>query len=460
MSLSHHPNIVRNGLVAYFDAANPKSYPAGQDPYVSGVNLLFDGESLVDKSAKTQSFTNNSSVTVSTTQKKFGNSSLYFSGRTADGGSNSYLSFAANSDFGFGSGDWTVETWFYKTTPLASLDVLFDNRVGLGGAGGYVSGVALYVQAGVVKTGNNAERLAGATIATGVWNHLMISRSGNNIYLGVNGTVVSTAFSTTLHSAPQLYIGNSVVSEYAGGYMDDYRVTKGFARYTANYTVPAATFSLPGRITDLTTNKVIGTLTNGPTYSAGAITTDGVNDYIDCGNYANANFGTSNFTINMWIKTTSTTGGTILAKSTGDSANASYGWLVYLNATSSGEIGFATATAAGAFSASGNYIIRTSGASVNNGTWKMVTVVANRTSANVSIYINGVLQTLATWIFATASLATVGNITNSQILCIGNESDFNVPANAAFSAVQLYNKALTVSEVLQNYNAIKSRYGY
>ena len=98
MSLSHHPNIVRNGLVAYFDAANPKSYPAGQDPYVSGVNLLFDGESLVDKSAKTQSFTNNSSVTVSTNQKKFGNSSLYFSGRTADGGSNSYLSFAANSD--------------------------------------------------------------------------------------------------------------------------------------------------------------------------------------------------------------------------------------------------------------------------------------------------------------------------------------------------------------------------
>ena len=89
------------------------------------------------------------------------------------------------------------------------------------------------------------------------------------------------------------------------------------------------------------------------------------------------------------------------------------------------------------FSASGNYIIRTSGASVNNGTWKMVTVVANRTSANVSIYINGVLQTLATWIFATASLATVGNITNSQILCIGNESDFNVPGNAAFSALQL-----------------------
>ena len=211
--------------------------------------------------------------------------------------------------------------------------------------------------------------------------------------------------------------------------------------------------------TDLTKNRVVGTLTNGPTYSAGAITTDGVDDYINCGNYANANFGTTNFTINMWIKTTSTTGGTILAKSTGDSANASYGWLIYLNATSSGEIGFATATAAGAFSASGNYIIRTSGASVNNGAWKMVTVVADRSLANVSIYINGVLQTLTTWISATASLATVGNITNSQVLCIGNESDFNVPANATFSLVQLYNKALTLNEIRQNFNATKGRFG-
>jgi hypothetical protein len=160
----------------------------------------------------------------------------------------------------------------------------------------------------------------------------------------------------------------------------------------------------------------------------------------------------------MWIKTTSTAGGTILGKSTGDSANVSYGWLIYLN-PAIGEIAIAIGTTTGAWTASGNYIIRTSGASVNNGTWKMVTVVADRTLPNVSIYVNGVSQALTTWFTATASFATVGNITNSQILCIGNESDFNVPANATFSLVQLYNKALTLNEILQNFNATKGRFG-
>ena len=454
MSLSHHPNIVRNGLVAHFDAANPKSYPAGQDPYVSGVNLLFDGESLVDKSAKTQSFTNNSSVTVSTTQKKFGNSSLYFSGRTADGGSNSYLSFAANSDFGFGSGDWTVETWFYKTTPLASLDVLFDNRVG---AGTNVSGVALYVQAGVVKTGNNAERLAGATIATGVWNHLMISRSGNNIYLGVNGTVVSTAFSTTLHSAPQLYIGNSVVSEYAGGYMDDYRVTKGFARYTANYTVPAATFSLPGRITDLTTNKGVGSfIGSGISYSstnAGTVTLGGSNGYGVLPNTLTIG-PTSTFTLCAWVNYISRPTGGVARRSVLDqSVNTNdfepiLGFPYTYSASKMGlEVGKAGVASQIAYSANTN----------NLDQWYYLTGLFKNGSAD--FYINGVYQSSVTY-SATVNSATA----NSKNWGIGgvffNGTIVGPYANCKVGPVQVYNRNLASGEIFQNYNATKSRYGY
>ena len=474
MSNSAGPKITKDGLVLDFDAANYKSYPAAQDTYVNNVSLMLDGESLTDKSQNNFTVTN-SSVAVSSAQVKYGTSSLYFNGA-------SYLSIPDSTAFGFGTGDFTIEFWLKLGAAITATsgDASYRSIVNKYSAGSTGTEDAFYVflnnAAGTMQfnvgfvsnttASNFAFNITGVdTSLNSVWNHVAVVRSSGSLKVYFNGTQIGTtqAYSSSINQGTlPLLVGARTyapIDLYFNGYIDDLRITKS-ARYTANFTPPTAPLSLPGRITDLTTNKVIGTLTNGPTYSAGAITTDGVNDYINCGNYANANFGTSNFTINMWIKTTSTAGGTILAKSTGDSANASYGWLVYLNATSSGEIGFATATAAGAFSASGNYIIRTSGASVNNGTWKMITVVADRTLANVSIYINGALQTLTTWLTATASLATVGNITNSQILCIGNESDFNVPANAAFSAVQLYNKALTVSEVLQNYNAIKSRYGY
>jgi len=434
MGTSYNPKIVTDGLVLNLDPANVKSYPAGQDPYVSGVNLLFDGESLVDKSAKTQSFTNNGSVAVSTTQKKFGNSSLYFSGRTADGGSNSYLSFAANSDFGFGSGNWTVETWFYKTTPLASLDVLFDNRVGLGGAGGYVSGVALYVQAGVVKTGNDAERLAGATIATGVWNHLMISRSGNNIYLGVNGTVVSAAFSTTLHSAPQLYVGNSVISEYAGGYMDDYRVTKGFARYTANYTVPTGPNALTGTVTDLTKNKYIATLTSGPTYTTsngGAINLGGTPQYLAI-NGGMPSGASTEFTFECWIKVTNLSSYRAITR------------------TASGlDIGVVQTTGAVTCDRTSSITICiTASGAIVAGVWTHIAVT--RTTANLyTIYINGASSATGTNSFSVTAATTIGY------------SAFNTAHffNGSMSIIKNYNRTLTSTEVYNNFVANRGRFG-
>ena len=454
MGTSYNPKIVTDGLVLNLDPANVKSYPANQDPYVNNVSLMLDGESLTDKSQNAITVTVQGAVTVDSSVKKIGNSSLKFAGALTD-----YLTVPSSSLFAF-PGDFTIEFWTYANqwAQIGGATVYFCNNVlDQMQIGVYPnnSNIQLYLNGAVIQGALSAS-------IVGRWMHIAVVRSGTTITIYEDG--VSRASGTSSYSVPAslCYVGRQLIrspTDYGAnlnGYIDDFRVTKS-ARYTANFTPPTQPLSLPGRLTDLTKNRVVGTLTNGPTYSAGAITTDGVNDYIDCGNYANANFGTSNFTINMWIKTTSTTGGTILAKSTGDSATTSYGWLIFLN-PAVGEIAFATATTTGAWTASGNYIIRTSGASVNNGTWKMITVVADRTLANVSIYINGALQTLTTWFTATASLATVGNITNSQILCIGNESDFNVPANAAFSALQLYNKALTVSEVLQNYNATKGRF--
>jgi hypothetical protein len=472
MGTSYNPKIVTDGLVLNLDPANVKSYPAGQDPFVNNVSLMLsmDGANnsttFIDSSQNALAVTAVANAKISTAQSKFGGSAAYFDG-TGD-----YLTVANNAVNAFGLGDFTIECWVnFSALPGNNIVMCIANTMtSVSSANTTMWWFGLYNNAGTNRLhlgrhGNgDVFAYVNWTPSLNTWYHVAATRSSSSVIRlfidGVSQSVTTSGsnWANNFSATGILSIGEGATFLEFNGYIDDFRLTTA-ARYTASFTPPTAPLSLPGVITDLTKNRVVGTLTNGPTYSAGAITTDGVNDYINCGNYANANFGTSNFTINMWIKTTSTTGGTILAKSTGDSANVSYGWLIYLNAAI-GQIGFATATAAGAFSTSGNYIIRTSGASVNNGAWKMVTVVADRSLANVSIYINGVLQTLTTWISATASLATVGNITNSQVLCIGNESDFNVPANATFSLVQLYNKALTLNEILQNFNATKGRFGF
>jgi hypothetical protein len=207
--------------------------------------------------------------------------------------------------------------------------------------------------------------------------------------------------------------------------------------------------------TDLSGNGNKGTLTNGPTFdsTSKSIVFDGVNDYVDCGNSV-GNFGSSNFTINFLFKTTEQTyPATFIAKSIGDNPTINYGWLVN-NGDNGTNLGFAVANTNSGWGSSGSYVIQTSGASINNGIWQMATIVGDRSQSNVSIYINGTLRSLKSYVTTTAALSTVGNITNTQNLTIGSESDIGVspfPIDASIRLVRLYNKALSQSEVLQNF---------
>jgi hypothetical protein len=214
--------------------------------------------------------------------------------------------------------------------------------------------------------------------------------------------------------------------------------------------------------TDLTANNNNGTLTNGPTFSStngGSIVFDGVDDYASINNTV-GNFGTSDFTINFFFKTTEPTfPSTFIAKSIGDNPTSDYGWLVN-NGSNGTNLGFGIASVNGSWGANGSYSIQTSGANIRNGLWQMATVVGIRTQSNVSIYLNAVTQTLQSYVGA-ASFATVGNVSNARTLCIASESDVSIspyPIEANISIVQIYNRALSASEILQNYNAQKSRF--
>jgi hypothetical protein len=75
------------------------------------------------------------------------------------------------------------------------------------------------------------------------------------------------------------------------------------------------------------------------------------------------------------------------------------------------------------------------------------------------MYINGTLQTLQEFAGGLNLFNTVGNVTNTYNLVLGNESDASHPFNGNIAQASIYNRALTAAEIQQNFNANRSRFG-
>ena len=202
--------------------------------------------------------------------------------------------------------------------------------------------------------------------------------------------------------------------------------------------------------TDLSGNSNTGTLTNGPTFSAGnmgSILFDGTNDYVDTVNTGTTfQFANVTFTVSLWIKTSATSGVIISKGATASTA----GWMFQFD--SAGTVSGTTKGSDGT-----NTYNRSSTATVNNNTWRNIVAVytTNTTtlgSNTTSIYIDGVLSN------GTGTLGGLVYATTTDTIQIGRR-----PTGAYWSGsvsnIQIYNRELSDGEVLQNYNAVKSRFG-
>ena len=175
--------------------------------------------------------------TTDTTVKKFGTSSLELNGTT------DYLGVASNNDFGFGTDDYTVEGWFYFNS-VAAITNLFDFRAG---AGSDVAPV-VYIDAGgeLRFYSYSADRITGSTLTTATWYHIAVSRSGNDTKLFLNGALEGTwtVAATDYDVAKPLIIGARWdAANKLDGYVDEFRVTKGLARYTSAFVEPSSEFA-------------------------------------------------------------------------------------------------------------------------------------------------------------------------------------------------------------------------
>lgn len=169
---------------------------------------------------------------VSTAVKKYGNASMQFSG------SQSLLFPGSSIPSGAGSA-FTVEFWI-NAPSYNTLTILRAN--------GNASSLGLSTNSSgqLIVSNTFAADLytSTSTLSPNVWTHVAIVRTSANLYtIYFNGTSAGTAvtYATSLGIATQMYIGyNTYNGAYSTFYLDDFRVTQGFARYTANFTPPTS----------------------------------------------------------------------------------------------------------------------------------------------------------------------------------------------------------------------------
>jgi len=239
-------------------ASTNETYDAAGDFYHNAgsidANLLIhcDGSdtstTFTDIGASAHTITTNGNAQVDTGQSKFGGGSLLLDG------SNDYLSIVDHNDFKFGTGDFTVEC-FVRFNSLASNAVL----ISFGGVG-FVSadhdGWALAWRTSNVLVFNTAssggqpgtDYLFAWTPSTNTWYHVAVSRSGTSLRAFINGTQIGSTQtdSTNLTDSDGIGLKIGTASDDAGdmnGWLDEIRIKKGTAVYTANFTAPTAAFS-------------------------------------------------------------------------------------------------------------------------------------------------------------------------------------------------------------------------
>jgi hypothetical protein len=149
------------------------------------------------------------------------------------------------ANFGFGTGNFTIEMWINPS--LGNSGLFFDtrrqteNRINMS-MNTNNAGITVSVSTTAIIS-------VTAGITAGSWNYIAVTRDSGNLRLFINGTQVgtTTSMTTDLGAVGSLCLG--CAGDARGdnrygytGYISDLRITRGVARYTANFTLPAAAF--------------------------------------------------------------------------------------------------------------------------------------------------------------------------------------------------------------------------
>jgi hypothetical protein len=226
---------------------------AVDDTYTKAL-LHMDGTdastTFTDESGKT--WTAYGTAQIDTAQSKFGGASVLFDGNS------DYITTPDHADFAVGSGDFTIDFWFKKnangalqcafcqlnsTATLTTASILC-----------YIDKTETNLPSIDVYAGGTLHGAQSATAITDTnWHHYAGVRNGNTLYLYIDGIEKATHDLTGITindsaNVPTIGRPGDYNGQYTNGWIDEFRFSKGIARWTANFTPPTQPYGGGGQV--------------------------------------------------------------------------------------------------------------------------------------------------------------------------------------------------------------------
>ena len=222
---------VVKGAAVYTANFTPSTTPLTA---ITNTSLLVRGDTgaFYDLSNSGNSMTSTGTTAVTTQVKKYGAESASYT-------ATAYQTVADAVNLQLGTGDYTIEAWVYRNAAGVLHSLICKGAA----ATGWLLQINTSNQL-VFTVTSTAILTSTTTIAATTWTFVTVTRSGTSTRLFVGGNLEATATdSTNFNQTNALFVGSDRSNANGlNGYLDDIRITKGVARYTATFTPPTATF--------------------------------------------------------------------------------------------------------------------------------------------------------------------------------------------------------------------------
>lgn len=205
--------------------------------------LHFDGSdgstTFTDASASGRTITRTGDPEIDTAQSKFGGASGLFN--------NGRVQPPDDADLEVGSSDFTIDMWVRCANWTGTQCLCMKGNNADYWTGFYATGTALYFPGTTNNGGYNFSSSSSfATLSNNTWHHIAASRTGNNLYLFLDGVLMDTRDVTGL-SMYNFTHPWSIGSRNDGGipfvgWIDELRISVGVGRWTAGFTPPTAAY--------------------------------------------------------------------------------------------------------------------------------------------------------------------------------------------------------------------------